>query len=113
VFNTLILQTSFLTAFVFGASLLAFQIFRGKQKLTFKNILWGIALGIPNYLCMFFLLKTLGAFTEASIVLPINNIGIVLTTTLVGLIIFKEHLSKINWIGFLIAIASIIILSFS
>jgi multidrug transporter EmrE-like cation transporter len=33
--------------------------------------------------------------------------------TLVGLIVFKEHLSKINWMGFVIAIASIIILSFS
>jgi len=108
-----ILSFVFLTAFVFGGSILAFQIFRGKQKLTFKNILWGIALGIPNYLCMFFLLKTLGAFNEASIVLPINNIGIVLTTTLIGLLVFKEHLSKTNWLGFVIAIASIIILSFS
>ncbi len=108
-----ILSFVFLTAFVFGGSLLAYQIIRGKQQLSIKSILWGVALGIPNYLCMYFLLKTLGAFTEASIVLPINNIGIVLTTTLVGLFIFKEHLSKINWLGFLMAIASIIILSFS
>jgi drug/metabolite transporter (DMT)-like permease len=108
-----ILSFVFLTAFVFGGSLLAYQIIRGKQQLSIKSILWGVALGIPNYLCMYFLLKTLGAFTEASIVLPINNIGIVLTTTLVGLFVFKEHLSKINWLGFLMAIASIIILSFS
>ncbi|MFN3446032.1 MAG: EamA family transporter, partial [Bacteroidia bacterium] len=108
-----ILSFVFLTAFVFGGSLLVYQIIKGKQQLTFKSILWGVALGIPNYLCMYFLLKTLGAFTEASIVLPINNIGIVLTTTLVGLFIFKEHLSKINWLGFAMAIVSIVILSFS
>ncbi len=108
-----VLSFVFLAASVFGGSLLIFQLIKGQQQITFKNVLWGIALGIPNYLCMYFLLKTLGAFTEASIVLPINNIGIVLTTTLVGLLLFKEHLSKINWIGFVIAIVSIVILSFS
>lgn len=108
-----ILSFVFLTAFIFGGSLLVFQLIKGQQQITLKNVLWGVALGIPNYLCMYFLLKTLGAFTEASIVLPINNIGIVLTTTLVGLLWFREHLSKINWLGFVIAIVSIVILSFS
>ena len=81
--------------------------------LSIKSIGWGIALGIPNYMCMYFLLKTLGAFTEASIVLPINNIGIVMASTLTGVFVFKEHLSTFNKIGLMLAIASIVILSLS
>ncbi|MBP9187633.1 MAG: EamA family transporter [Bacteroidia bacterium] len=108
-----ILSFAFLTAFVLGGAILAYQAITKKQQLNIKSTLWGVALGIPNYFCMYFLLKTLGAFNEASLVLPINNIGIVLVTALVGLIIFKEHLSKTNWAGFVLAIVSILLLSFS
>ncbi len=108
-----ILSFAFLTAFVLGGIVLVYQAINNKQQLNFKSTLWGVALGIPNYFCMYFLLKTLGAFNEASLALPINNIGIVLATALVGLLIFKEHLSKINWAGFIIAIVSILLLSFS
>lgn len=113
-FNTNhILSFVFLTAFVLGSIMLVIQMAKGQQRITLKNIIWGIALGIPNYMCMYFLLKMLGAFEHASVVLPINNIAIVMLTTVVGLTIFKEKLSKINWVGFTLAILSIIILSYS
>lgn len=113
-FNTNhILSFVFLTAFVLGALLLVYQLVSAKKMLSIKSIGWGIALGIPNYMCMYFLLKTLGAFTEASIVLPINNIGIVMASTLTGVFVFKEHLSTFNKIGLMLAIASIVILSLS
>ena len=113
-FNTNhILSFVFLSAFVLGALLLVYQLVSAKKMLSIKSIGWGIALGIPNYMCMYFLLKTLGAFTEASIVLPINNIGIVMASTLTGVFVFKEHLSTFNKIGLMLAIASIVILSLS
>lgn len=113
-FNTNhILSFVFLTAFVLGALLLVYQLVSAKKMLSIKSIGWGIALGIPNYMCMYFLLKTLGAFTEASIVLPINNIGIVMASTLIGVFVFKEHLSTFNKVGLILAIASIVILSLS
>jgi drug/metabolite transporter (DMT)-like permease len=108
-----ILSFVFLTAFVLGGSLLVFQLITQKQKPDLKSVWWGIALGIPNYMCMYFLLKTLGSFSEASIVLPINNIGIVMVSTLAGVMLFKEHLRKANIIGLALAIVSIIILSLS
>lgn len=108
-----ILSFVFLTAFVLGGSLLVFQLINKKQKPDLKSVWWGIALGIPNYMCMYFLLKTLGAFTEASMVLPVNNIGIVMVSTLAGVFIFKEHLNTFNKLGLALAIVSIIILSFS
>lgn len=113
-FNTNhILSFVFLTAFVLGSLILVYQLITTKKMLSIKSIGWGIALGIPNYMCMYFLLKTLGAFTEASIVLPINNIGIVMASTLTGVLVFKEHLSKFNKIGLMLAIVSIVILSLS
>ncbi|MES2691601.1 MAG: EamA family transporter [Bacteroidota bacterium] len=107
-----ILSFVFLTAFTLGSILLIYQYRKG-ERITLKNILWGIALGIPNYMCMFFLLKMLDAFPHASVILPINNIGVVMLTTLAGLSLFKEKLSNINWLGLGLAILSIIILSYS
>lgn len=108
-----ILSFVFLTAFILGGLVMTSLLLSRKENFQMKSILWGIALGIPNYMCMYFLLKTLDAFSEASVALPMNNIGIVLASTLTGLLIFKEKLSRINIAGLMLAIISIIILSFS
>jgi multidrug transporter EmrE-like cation transporter len=61
---------------------------------------------------MYFLLKTLQSFKESSIALPMNNIGILMATALVGWLFFKEQLHTKKIIGLLLAIVSILILSF-
>lgn len=101
-------STIFLVAFIFG--LIVFGIKR--ESFQLKSIGWGIALGIPNYFCMFFLVKTLEQF-DASFIFPINNIAIVVCSTLVSLMFFKEKMSVSNSIGFGLAIVSILIISFT
>lgn len=99
-------STIFLFAFVFGIIVLLVR----RESLQLKSIPWGIALGIPNYFCMYFLVRTLEQF-EASFIFPINNIGIVICSTLVSMFFFKERLSGKNWIGFTLAIVSILLIS--
>jgi drug/metabolite transporter (DMT)-like permease len=101
------LSTVFLVALCLGTFVLLVQ----QKAIGFKSICWGIALGIPNFFCMYYLVKTLELF-ESSIVFPINNMAIVICSTLVSLVFFKEQLSKQNWLGFTLAIISILIISF-
>lgn len=108
----LIVTTAFANAFLFGLVYLLFLVATKKATITLKNVLWGIALGIPNYFSMFFLVKTLGQF-DGSYIFPINNIGIVAASTVVGVGAFKEFLTKQNWAGFILAIVSILIISLS
>lgn len=108
-----ILSFVFLTAFVAGSAVLVFVSAKGKPLLTLKSVGWGIALGIPNYMCMFFLLKTLDSFPHASVILPVNNIGIVMCSALAGVMLFREKMSVINWVGLALAICSILVLSYS
>jgi uncharacterized membrane protein len=61
---------------------------------------------------MFFLVKTLQYYQEASVVFPINNIGIAGLSTLVSFVFFKESLNKHNKWGLLLAAIAMIILSF-
>ena len=50
---------------------------------------------------------------DSSLVFPILNIGVVVLSALIGWGYYKEHLSKLNWLGVTLAITSIYILIYS
>ena len=103
---------------VFGAAALSGFLFVGYKAIktpimiNFKNIIGGICLGIPNYFSIYFLLKALNNNQlNSSSVFTINNVAIVLFTTLLGILLFKEKLSTKNSIGVILAILSIILVA--
>lgn len=101
----------FLAAFVTGSLILLTKVIQKKEKLKAKNLLWGIALGIPNYLTVFYFFSALeSGFMESSQVYPILNMGVIVMSALTGFILFKEKLSTRNWLGIglcVLAIAAI------
>lgn len=102
----------FAVAGIIGTLILIGQGATGKLKITGKNILGGIALGIPNYFSIYFLVLALRAEGfESSTVFTINNVAIVLVSTLLGIVLFKEHLIRKNWIGIVLAVISIILVA--
>jgi drug/metabolite transporter (DMT)-like permease len=102
----------FAIAGIIGVSLLSYQAIRGTNQLQLKNIPFGITLGIVNYYCIYFLLKALRVDGfESSTLFTINNVGIVGVSTLIGLLLFKETISKKNWIGIGVAIVSIVLVT--
>ena len=102
--------TIFGCAFILGMIILLYQIIKGAFRLEFKNILGGILLGVPNYFSIVYLLKALSTDgIESSTAFTLNNVGIVILSTLFGLFIFKEKLIWKNWLGIVIAIVSILL----
>ena len=101
--------TIFACAFIFGSLFLASQKFKGLVVFEFKNILGGILLGVPNYFSIVYLLKALSTEgMESSTTFTINNVGIVILSTLFGMMLFKEKITIKNWLGIVVAILSII-----
>tara|TARA_R110000751_G_scaffold5417_13_gene24675 strand:+ start:1226 stop:2098 length:873 start_codon:yes stop_codon:yes gene_type:complete len=99
----------FLTAFVIGISILMFKVLRQNEKIKFKNLVGGLALGIPNYYSIYFLVKALrNPQLESSVVFTLNNVGILICAVLLGILFFREKLSRKNWLGFFLALISII-----
>jgi len=103
---------------VFGAAALLGIVFlligqlRGKVRLKARNILGGIALGVPNYFSIYFLVHALRIPSlESSTVFTLNNVAIVLCSTLVGIGFFKEKLTVKNWVGISLAIISILLVA--
>ena len=99
---------------IIGITILIGQAVLGKLRITWKNIAGGIALGIPNYFSIYFLVMALRApGIENSVIFTLNHVGIVLASTILGIILFKEVLLKKNWIGIALAVISIILVASS
>lgn len=85
-----------------------------KVKLEPKNILFGALVGIFNFGNILFYLKAHKAFAEnPSTVFAGMNMGVIVLGSLVGLLFFKEKLSKINFIGIFLALISIVFIVIS
>lgn len=105
-------STIFSIAGVVGTTILIFQAIRGSLRITGKNIMGGLILGIPNYFSIYFLVKALRSEGfESSTIFTINNVAIVLLSTLLGIILFRERLIPKNWIGIALAVLSIILVA--
>lgn len=105
-------STIFATAGLIGICIIIFQAITGKLKFKFRNILGGIALGIPNYFSIYFLVLALRSEGfESSTIFTMNHVAIVAISTLVGIVLFKEELIKKNWIGLALAVISIILVA--
>lgn len=107
------LITAFSTAALLGLIALAVKLATGKTKLTYKGVLAGIMIGVPNYFSIWCLLQVLKQYAgNSSAIIPINNMGIVLFSAVVAWLLFKEKLSVINWIGILLAMGSIALIAY-
>lgn len=109
----LFISTLFLSAFFSGTLILTTKLVRKKESLfpahkLLKNIAWGIGLGIPNYLTVFYFFRALeNGFMESSQVYPILNMGVIVLSALSGYLLFKEKLTALNWIGIAISVLAI------
>ena len=102
---TLFIITIFFVAFILGL----INIFFNKQKINFKDIKAGLILGVPNYFSIYFVLKSLEILGSIT-VFPVLNIGIVLISSTISWLFYKEKISKINWIGIFLACISILLI---
>lgn len=108
------------SATIFAAAATTGFIFIGirstKQKPSFniRNILGGIALGVPNFFSIFFLLRALqNENLNSASIFTINNVAIVMFSTLLGIVLFKEKISLKNWGGIALAVISILMVALS
>jgi drug/metabolite transporter (DMT)-like permease len=104
--------TIFGCAAIIGILILIIMKLKNTFVFNVKNIFGGIILGIINYYSIFFLLRALQfEGLESSMLFTVNNVAIVMVSTLVGLLLFKESISKKNWFGISLAIISILLVT--
>jgi drug/metabolite transporter (DMT)-like permease len=111
------LTPSLFSAFGFGMAgiiglvVFLFQLQQRKARFAFKNVLGGIALGIPNYFSIYLLIKSYKETGWAdSTVLAIINVSIVCISAVTGFLIFKEKLNLTKGLGIVASLFAILML---
>lgn len=104
----------FCIALVVAIVICIYELVIKKVKPAPKNMLFGALVGIFNFGNILFYLKAHKAFAEnPSTVFAGMNMGVIILGSLVGLLFFKEKLSKINFFGIFLALISIILIVIS
>ena len=97
---------TFLTAFILCLALAAAK----KQRLTRWELLFGFAIGIPNFFSARFLLAALNSL-DAVIVYPTYSVATILLITLAGTAFFRERLKKRQWAALSIILLALVLLN--
>lgn len=110
-------KTSLFVVFVLCATFsflyLAYLALTKRTRFSLSGTLWGIVLGLFNFGNILFYMKAHQALPDnPSIVFSAMNIGVIILGALVGLLLFNEKLTLLNKIGLLLAVISVLIISF-
>ncbi|NCU02850.1 MAG: EamA family transporter [Chitinophagaceae bacterium] len=107
------LITAFASAASFGVLGLLYLLVTKKARFDVRAILTGIMIGVPNYFSIWCLMHVLKENTgNSSAIIPINNTGIVLFSTVAALLLFNEKLSKLNWLGIALSVLAIALIAY-
>ena len=83
-----------------------------KHPVSGRVFTGGLILGIINYFSVFTLVRSLSVHNDdGAFVYPVLNLGIIIVASLFSLVYFKERFSKLNWLGFSLAIISLLLLA--
>ncbi|NQV75738.1 MAG: EamA/RhaT family transporter [Bacteroidetes bacterium] len=104
----------FIIAFTVSFSYLLYLYLFKNMKFTLINMLCGWILGIANFGNILFYLKAHQDLAkQPSLVFLTMNIGVILLGSAVGVFLFREKLSRLNYAGILLALISILFLYYA
>lgn len=104
----------FAVAAVSGTVLLTVQLLRRKTVFAWRNILAGICLGVPNYFSIYFLIRLFNShFLQSSAALPVNNICIVICSSVAAILLFREKATPMRLLGLLLSVIAIMLIIFA
>jgi len=110
--DSLFTAFGFLAAGLIGFVWITTEYMRKKRTFSWKHVIGGIVLGIPNYFSIYLLIrsyKTTG--WEDTTTIAVMGIGVVSLAALLGMLIFKESAKWQKLLGLAAAIGAILLLT--
>ena len=97
-------------SFLFGVALVAYDFIAKKSKWQWKSALGGLVLGTVNFFSTCCIYQAMRVFDNV-VMFPVYNIGVVCLSALSGWLLFKEKLTWKNYLGLVIAIIAVILIT--
>lgn len=83
-----------------------------KTKLQFINFICGAVLGLFNFGNILFYLKAHKAMADnPSTVFAAMNMSVIIAGSLIGIVVFKERLTKLNYVGLFLALIAVTLIT--
>lgn len=104
----------FCLSFVVSLAIVSYYRWIKQVKIQLNNLLCGIVLGVFNFGNILFYLKAHQSLAKnPAVVFAAMNLGVIILAGLIGIIVFKEKLSQLNYIGLAMALVAIIFITLS
>jgi drug/metabolite transporter (DMT)-like permease len=101
-------------SFILAMCYLLYLVMRKKAKLQFINFICGCILGLFNFGNILFYLKAHQQMANSpSTVFASMNIGVIIVGSLIGIFVFKEKLGNWNYLGLVLAVVAIVMITLS
>jgi drug/metabolite transporter (DMT)-like permease len=112
--DRLFTSLSFGLAFIWGLFIILYQYILKKEKIRVVSVVGGVILGVVNFGSIYFLLRTYASnIAQKTTILPVNNMAIIILSTLLSILLFHEKLSRKNIIGLSLSFLSILLIFFN
>jgi multidrug transporter EmrE-like cation transporter len=96
--------------FAMALALCAGLVIFKKERPGIRELLFGTAIGVPNFFSSKFLLLALGEL-PAVVVFPSFSVATMLIVTMVGVLFFKERLRQFQWVALAGIIVALVLLN--
>ncbi|WP_413998763.1 EamA family transporter [Flavobacterium sp. W1B] len=104
----------FCIAMTLMTMVIVYEVVFKKTKLSTTNFIFGALVGVLNFGNILFYLKAHKAFSDnPSTVFAAMNMGVIILGSLAGIFLFKERLSKRNYLGLFLALIAIVLIVLS
>ncbi len=109
-FIPLFMGTMFLASTATGVVCYAVRSVKQRYVPTVRDLGWGALLGFMNWVCMVGVLNGLNQL-DGSLFYPLYYTGTIVVSTAVGVWFFRERLTRLNYLGIVLAVIAIAVLS--
>ena len=103
-----VFPTTLFIAFSLAACIMFIYLLFKRTQWNVASVVGGIILGVLNFFNILFYIKAHQSFgSNPTLVFAGMNIGVICLGTITGALIFKEKISKINWLGIVFSLCAI------
>ena len=100
--------TTLFIAFSLAACIMFIYLLFKRTQWNVASFVGGIILGVLNFFNILFYIKAHQSFgSNPTLVFAGMNIGVICLGTITGALIFKETISKVNWLGIVFSLSAI------
>ncbi|WP_448757785.1 EamA family transporter [Aggregatibacter sp.] len=100
--------TTLFIAFSLAACIMFIYLLFKRTPWNVASVVGGIILGVLNFFNILFYIKAHQSFgSNPTLVFAGMNIGVICLGTITGALIFKEKISKVNWLGIVFSLCAI------